>query len=365
MNILLFNWRDPKNSLSGGAEYVTLEHCKAWVNNGHRVTWFSSSYMKASETDVIDGISYVRRGNAITMFFHAWAYYRAHAKEFDVIVEEVHGIPFFAKLYSHKPIIVFIHEIAGVIWDAMYPIPVSWIGKLLERVFFLIYRKNYFWTDAVTTKKELMARGIREDHCVAIPCPMNVKPVTTPPKKAILPTFLFVGRIVRMKGVEDILNAFAQILRSYPTAMLWIVGDGDQAYIKFLHEKAKHNGFETRVKWWGRVDEEGKLRLMKSSHVLLHASIKEGWGLVVLEAASQGTPTIAYPSGGLNDTIIDGKTGILTVVPTPKAMADAAVRLLTETKTYARMQRKGIEWSTSFTWSDATRQSLRLLNSIK
>lgn len=365
MNILLLNWRDPKNPLSGGAEYVTLEHCKAWIRHGHHVTWFSSSFDGSKAYETIEGVSVVRQGSTFWMFLFAWLYYILHRREFDLIIEQVHGVPFFAKLYARTPIIVFIHEVAGVIWDAMYPFPMSWLGKALERLYIRIYRGNCFWTDASSTKRELLTHGVPEKNCVVIPCPIRNTAIRALPRKRATPTFLFVGRIVRMKGIEDIVHAFGIILRSLPSATLWIVGGGELRYIQKLRDMVKCYGFEKHVVWWGKVDEKTKLRLMREAHMLLHASIKEGWGLVALEAASQGTPTVAYPSGGLTDTIIHGKTGVLTEAAHPQKLANEAILLYEDADAYAKLQKNGISWSMSFTWEDATSQSLALLSSMK
>ena len=362
MNILILNWRDPKNPSSGGAEYVTLQHAKGWVKNGERVTWFTSMYSGALNEEVIEGIRVVRQGSSVSVFFYAMVYYFFHGKDIDVIVDEVHGIPFFAKFYARIPIIVFVHEVASVIWDVMYPFPISWIGKMLERFYIWVYRAHYFWTDAPSTRNELISLGVSRDRCIAIPCPIGNTAIAKLPIKNTVPTFLFVGRVVRMKGVEDVLKAFTILLSSLPTAVLWIVGDGDLRYIKVLQEKVKEMGIEKRVIWWGNVSEKKKLHLMAKSHVLLHASVKEGWGLVVLEAASQGTPTVAYPSGALCDTIVDGQTGILTVLSTPEDLAMRAFTLYNDKITYSKMQKRGLFWSTSFTWNDAANQSLSLLH---
>lgn len=364
MNILILNWRDPKNPKSGGAEYVTLQHAKGWVNNGERVTWFTSMYSGALNEEVIEGIRVVRQGSSISVFFYAMVYYFFHGKDIDVIVDEVHGIPFFAKFYARIPIIVFVHEVAGIIWDVMYPFPVSWIGKMFERFYLWVYREHYFWTDATSTKRELISFGVSRDRCVAISCPIGNTVIAKLPIKNTVPTFLFVGRVVRMKGVEDILNAFTILHSSLPTATLWMVGDGDSRYIQVLHDKVKEAGLEKHVVWWGKVGEKKKLQLMAKAHVLLHASVKEGWGLVVLEAASQGTPTVAYPSGALRDTIIDRQTGILTVLSTPEDLATQAFTLYNDKITYSKMQKRGLLWSTSFTWNDATKQSLALLHIV-
>ena len=56
MNILLLNWRDPKNPKAGGAEIVTLEHAKAWARGGFHVLWLASSFKNAPKDETLDGI---------------------------------------------------------------------------------------------------------------------------------------------------------------------------------------------------------------------------------------------------------------------------------------------------------------------
>ncbi|HVZ58658.1 MAG TPA: glycosyltransferase family 1 protein, partial [Patescibacteria group bacterium] len=98
MNILILNWRDPKNPKSGGAEIVTMEHAKFWVKNGHSVTWFTSCFAGSSNKENIDGISIVRRGNSFTTYLYAPFFYLLHRQDFDIVIDEIHGIPFFTPL---------------------------------------------------------------------------------------------------------------------------------------------------------------------------------------------------------------------------------------------------------------------------
>lgn len=364
MNILILNWRDPKNPLSGGAEYVTYMHAKAWVAAGFGVTWFTSSFSKAKPMEMIDEITIIRKGTSLTVFFYAFLYYIRHASSFDRLVDEVHGIPFFAKLYSRVPVIVFVHEVAGIIWDAMYPWPVSTLGKLFERLYIWVYKNHYFWTDAQTTKNELVALGVRKNKCIVIPCPIEDVPTIQSVSKASHPTFLFVGRIVPMKGVKDILFAFQNILYALPNAKLWIVGDGDSRYTQSLREVAKKLHIDSRIVWWGKVHKTKKYELMRHAHILLHASVKEGWGLVVLEAARCGTPTVAYPSGGLLDTVVHGQTGMLTSNAAYSELAQLAILVYKNKQLYSKLVQNGLPWSTSFTWDKSTDQSIRLLQSV-
>ncbi|HLD25134.1 MAG TPA: glycosyltransferase family 4 protein [Patescibacteria group bacterium] len=364
MKILLLNWRDPINPRSGGAEYVTLGHAKAWVKKGDQVTWLAASFEGGKSQEVIDDITFVRSGNAFTIFLFAVFYYLKHKNDIDIIVDETHGIPFFTPLYARKPIVLFIHEIAGGIWPVMYGPFMGWLGRLLERLYVYVYRKQIIWTDAPSMVDELVSLGVSRNRCVAIACPIANRSLQTRPEKNNSPTFIFVGRIVRMKRVEDVLQAFSIIRTSRDDSGLWIVGTGDSGYSAKLAERAQNLGISDSVTWFGHVSDKKKLELLRASHILLHASVKEGWGLVVLEAASQWTPSVVYKVAGLVDTVRDGRTGIVVSSCTPKDLATQALTLLSDTKRYQRMQQLAAEFSDSFRWEDATRESRKLIQHV-
>lgn len=175
-----------------------------------------------------------------------------------------------------------------------------------------------------------------------------------------------------MKGIENVLEAFATIYKANPKAKLWLVGGGDPQYVDFLKKKIaqleehyKLYNLMNSISFFGRVSEETKLSLMGRSHVLLHASVKEGWGLVVLEAASQGTPSVVYKVAGLVDSVKDGKTGIIVKANTPKELGREALSLVGNEKEYKRLQQGGLDWVKSLTWEKVTKQSLNLLLSSR
>ncbi len=360
MKILILNWRDVRHPKSGGAELVTMEHAKGWVTAGNRVTWLTASYPGAKKESIVEGVHFVRRAGTYTVYLYAWIYLILNSRLVDVVVDEVHGFPFFSPLFTRKPVVVFIHEIAGEIWDYMFSFPKNIIGKSLERWYFRLYRHCLFWTDAPSTVNELVDRGIPRSQCVAIPCPI-VHPQKIVRKKEPSPTFLFVSRVVRMKGVEEIIKAFSFIARVQPKANLWIVGAGEQSYIEELKWMMNEYGIKKRVTFFGNVSDAQKFELMARSHLLLHASVKEGWGLVVLEAASVGTPAVVYNVGGLRDVVRDRKTGIVIPDNSPQTMAIQAMQLLTDAKKYKKMQTNARKWAESLTWKDAVGQSLQIL----
>ncbi len=364
MNILILNWRDPKNPKSGGAEIVTMEHAKAWAKNGHHVTWITSRFPRSKSSETIREVNIIRKGNYLTIYLLAPILYLFSKTKFDLVIDEIHGLPFFTPLYVRKPKIAFIHEVAGEIWDYMFPFPVNKIGKIIEPLYFKLYGNTKFWTDAESTVDDLVKKGIKRKNCLAINCPVLNELLKTLPQKETAPTFIFVSRVVKMKGIEEVIRAFFYILRDLKDAQLWIVGDGEQKYVEELKETMRSFSISPKVKFFGKVNERKKLKFMKKAHILLHASIKEGWGLVVVEAASQGTPAIVYNVSGLRDSVKNSKTGIVLRENTAKEMAREAINLIKDKKRYAAYQKNALAWAKSLTWGKATKQSLDLINNV-
>ncbi len=363
MNILILNWRDVSHPKSGGAELVTMEHAKGWVAAGHKVTWLTASYPGAKKESVVEGVFFVRRAGTYTVYLYAWIYVLLNARLVDVIVDEVHGFPFFSPLFTRKPVVVFIHEIAGEIWDFMFPFPKNIIGKTLERFYFRLYRQCLFWTDARSTVDELVERGIPRNQCTAIPCPIITSHVSRIAyHKEARATYIFVSRVVRMKGIEEIIKAFSFIARAQKEARLWIVGSGQDGYIKELKDMTREYDIAERATFFGNVSDKRKFELMARAHLLLHASVKEGWGLVVLEAAHVGTPAVVYNVAGLRDVVKNGSTGIVISGNSPREMAKEAMELVDDTARYNKFQKNAYRWVRSLSWPNVVRQSLGILS---
>src|SRR5438270_12706992 len=104
--ILILNWRDVSHPQAGGAEKVTHEIARRWVEWGHRVTLFCASFPGADPEDVIDGVRVVRRGNQHTVYWQAFRHYKSLFRgQCDLIVDEVNAIPFLAHLYAQEPVL--------------------------------------------------------------------------------------------------------------------------------------------------------------------------------------------------------------------------------------------------------------------
>ena len=363
MNLLFLNWRDLKNSRSGGAEVVTEEVIKRLVQCGHTVTLFSTMFPGALETEITNGYTIIRRGREYTV--HLWALYYwfttfKHQK-FDVVVDQIHGIPFFTPLYvRNAKVVAFIHEVAREIWLHMYKFPVGWLGYKLEPYFFKPYKNTPFITVSNATKRDLMAVGIKPELINIIPEAVTVTPLAEVPQKDTVPTMLFVGRVARMKGVHNLIEAYLLAKQTIPNLRLWIVGGGDD-YKSELETQYKNN---PDITFYGFVSEAEKNSLYTRAHLLTSASIKEGFGLVVIEAAAHGTPAVVYNVDGFNEAVIDHKTGLLTET-NPTALAHGIVSVLNNPDQYSELQKNALEHSRSFNFDNTTERFEKYLETIK
>jgi glycosyltransferase involved in cell wall biosynthesis len=118
--------------------------------------------------------------------------------------------------------------------------------------------------------------------------------------------FLYVGRITKDKGLYDLVSSMNLVSSQYPYAELWIVGPDEAAIQRDLSQQVSPN---TRVRWFEKTFSPEEY--MAAADALVLPSYREGFGSVIIEAASCGIPAIAYKTEGVTDAIEDQATGVL------------------------------------------------------
>lgn len=320
MRILILSWRDIKNPASGGAEVLTHEIAKRWVKNGNQVTLFSSSFKGATGEEFIDNVRIIRKGEADARylfksvhFFAFLEYWKAFKGKIDVVVDEIHGLPFFTPLYITEKKIALICEVADELWIKVYGIFFGSLGRLAEILYLrFIYKNIPYLTISQSTKVELIKNGVDKKNIVVLPMGINTDVKVKKWSKEAITTIIFVGRLSKVKGVEEALAVLQNLRKDNIKAQLWIVGRGESEYVDYLKRKAKSLKIYRYVNFFGYVDEKKKFELMSKAHILIITSIKEGFGLTIPEAGLMGTPSVVYNVAGVRDLITPGKNGIIT-----------------------------------------------------
>lgn len=138
--------------------------------------------------------------------------------------------------------------------------------------------------------------------------------------------FLFIGNIIRAKGVEELLKAFGQVLEVHPNVCLHLIGlPKDQAFAESMKRESQKIGDGMRVHFYPPVSQKELAKWMNAGDCFILPSHIEGFGLVALEAMSCRTPVIGTAVGGLKMLLDDG-CGVLVppkeVAPLRQAIMD-------------------------------------------
>ncbi|TSC88942.1 MAG: Glycosyl transferase family protein [Microgenomates group bacterium Gr01-1014_5] len=371
MNILVFSWRDPKHPLAGGAEQVMHEHMKGWVAAGHEVTLFSSRFKNSQSEEEIDGVRIIRRGHQyhLGVQFAGFFFYLSNRNKFDLIVDQFHGMPFFTPLYSAKPKIAVIQEVAREVWFLNpLPRPLNWIygivGHLLEPLVLSLYKGVPFITGSESAKRDVISFGIPGKNITVVPHGVIVSRPIPFPQKEKTKTVVFLGVISRDKGIVDAIECF-NLLSKTGSYRFWVIGRPEsEEYYRYVKERVIKNRLGDKVKFWGYVSQSKKFELLARAHVLINPSVREGWGLVNIEANAMGTPVIAYKSPGLVDSVKEGNSGLICSENSPENIADNVKKLFGDNLLYAKLQEGAKRWAGMFSWEKSKKQSLKLLKNI-
>lgn len=347
MRFLMLNWRDPENPLSGGAERVSVAYLSELVRRGHEVFWFANDFPGAAPEKKIDGITYVRGGGKGSSIFKAIQWFRKQPR-FDLVIDQHHGLPWYAPWWCRTQCVAYIHEVLGPIWNTFYSWPLNVIGQTQERWTHWLYRNVPFWTPSESTHSALTRTGVR--NVKVIPNGCDTQPLSTlAPKTLRRPLQLIsVSRLAPNKRIDHAVRLTKILNDRGIETHLTIVGGGEQE--SRLKNLAVDLDLKNKIHFAGIVSEEQKHIEFQRAHFLVHCSVREGWGLNVIEANAMGTPAVVYPVSGLIDSTIHNETGIIADSETPEAIAAGLQPLLTRPEDYVRLRDRAWERSKNFQW---------------
>jgi glycosyltransferase involved in cell wall biosynthesis len=342
--ILIVNWRDLENPEAGGAEVFTHEVAKQWVAQGNEVTLLASGFRGAAATADLDGVQVRRLGRLRTGSYHALVQRElVRLRDFDVVVESINTLAFLTPLWRRRlpPTVTLVHQLAVDVWDEEFSRPLAFLGRRIERGLLRPYRDVPVAAVSRSTRDDLLQLGLT--NVTVVPPGRDEPPELHGLEKEPVPTFLFVGRLAANKRPEHAVEAFRIIKDELPSARLWLVGTGPL-------EDELDRTLPAGATLLGRLPREELYARMATAHCLLMPSVREGWGMVVVEANSVGTPAVGYDVGGIRDSIRDGRTGLLATAGDPLALATQAIALVTDEARYEVVRSAATAWADGFSW---------------
>lgn len=355
MEILLVNWQDRENPFAGGAEIHLFEIFARLVARGHRVRLVCSGWRGAAPRAVIQGIEVERTGGrrSFTLLGRG-AIRRAIAERRpEIVVEDVNKLPLFTPWLWHGPHVTIIpHLFGSTAFREVDPVQAS-IVWAAERPLPWAYRRSAFHVISESTRDDLVARGLPAARITVIH--PGIDPTWFFPDPAVrrttVPSFLYLGRLKRYKGVEVAVRALALARQRRADLTLDIAGTGDDR--PRLEGLATELGLRDAVRFHGFVTEERKRELLRSTWANLFPSPKEGWGITNVEAAACGTPSLASDSPGLRDSVRHGETGYLLPHGDPAALAERLLTFAADPALVERLGAQGRRFAEALTWDRA------------
>lgn len=368
MNILFLNWKDVENPEAGGAEIIAFEYARRLVKEGHRVTIFSRSFDNCEAEKVLDGVNLIRQGTRLSVYIKAFFYYKNLNKKPDLVIDMVNTLSWQTPLYvPREKRIAYVNQLAKEVLYYEFDSPLSQISYFLEPFQYFTYRNTKFMCYSKSTKKDLVDIGINGKNISTFSLGIDHKRYFKGGNKSRTPLFVFVARLVKMKRADLCIEAMRKIVKKHPEAQLMIVGRGPEE--DKLQAEVKRRKLEKNIKFVLKdgfyIDQNPKdlkVKLMREAWALLLPSVKEGWGMVVTEAAACGTPSIVTRVTGLKDSVLENETGlVITSDPKVEDLANAMEKIISDPKSREELSENSVKWAKKFNWDKSYKEFKKII----
>lgn len=239
--------------------------------------------------------------------------------EYDLVISSSYAVAKGVLTGPDQLHVSYVHSPIRYAWDLQhrYLAEVGSSRGLKSIVMRLLLHRIRIWDvrtahgpDVMIANSNFIARRIRKVYgrsAVVIYPPVDLS--TRTEKIAKGDHFLTASRLVPYKNIEVVVRAFARL----PSLKLIVAGSGPQ--LEHLKKIATAN-----VEFVGFVSDAKLRELMASARAFVFAA-EEDFGIISVEAQSEGTPVLALRRGGSKETVVDGRTGLFFDEPTPEAIA--------------------------------------------
>ncbi len=373
--LAVFNTQPP-HLYYGGVERRIIETAKR-LQTQTETTIYSGTKTGFKEPISIEEIKLIPLYASDKVFpLDNWFFNRSltkKASEIQADVYEAHtvsGYGFPKKLQQNGSKRPFIHTIHGVLADEYQQAKLSGYPSLKARVTntFMAYLSKLEKQTAqdasliVTISKYSLSKiqsfyGIDTGKVRIVPNGVDLekfKPGDAKTARELFglgaePCVLFVGSLILRKGLPFLIEAAKQVVKEQINTKFLIVGEGPlKAKLK---DSIKALGLVDNFVFLGNLTEKLLAGVYQSADVFVLPSIQEGQGIVLLEAQACGIPVIGFGTGGVCETIRDGKTGFLVKSGNCEELAAYLLKVLSDKSLREKMGAEGRRFvCENFSW---------------
>jgi glycosyltransferase involved in cell wall biosynthesis len=239
-----------------------------------------------------------------------------------------------------KPIIAVFHDIYGPSFSLKEKGLLKGLIRSLAEGIVLKLNYDAVLTVSESTKRKLVQANVDEDKIKVVGVGVDLEKIDlAKTTKSNKPTIIYVGRLVKLKQVDQLIIAFKKVIEQVPDAELFIVGSG--ALKDELHKLVDRAGLSSKVYFKGFLFEKEKFHLIWESHLLVQPSAMEGLGIVLVEAMACQTPVIAINKYGPKEVVTNGENGFLVPPNDVNRLASKIIEIIKDREKAEAMGRKG------------------------
>ena len=385
LSLAVFNTQPP-HLYFGGVERRIVETAKILVNKvGTRV--YCGTKAGFNKIASVNGAIFVPCFSTDVIFpLDNWFFNRTISRMSDVIkadVYEAHTVSGYGILKALKKrgiLKPFIHTVHGVLADeymqssqSAFPTPRTKLSNFFMWRLSKIEEESARNATLIVTVSKYSSKKIVEfynvDETKIRIVPNGVDPQKFRPAKDYeklkhrigignRQCVLFVGRLIPRKGLHFLVDAAKYVAKESKETVFLVVGDGPLK--NSLISDSEKKGLSDNFVFLGDVNDEVLPMLYNCADVFALPSIQEGQGLALLEAQATAKPSVAFNVGGISESLLDKKTGLL-VNPDSYELANAVLNLLSNSSLREKMGRLGREFvCKNLTWDICAEKMLQV-----
>ena len=351
-------WRDLADVEAGGSEVHASTVCRLWAEAGLDVT-MRTSYAPGAPTDSRrDGYRVVRRAGRYLVFPRGVAseLLGRHGTR-DALVEIWNGVPWLSPIWARGPRVTWLHHVHGPMWKMVLPPGLARVGSLVERRLAPpFYRRTPVITLSPSSRDELVGQlKFPATNVTVVPPGIDAR-FSAGGVRSPTPLVVAVGRLMPVKRFELLVDQVAPLRSRHPDLRLVIVGEGAERDL-IEARIARHDAAEW-ITLAGRISDDELVALYRQAWMVTSASVAEGWGMTLTEAAACGTPAVATDIAGHRDAVADGRSGMLAA---PDQLGATIGRVVADPDLRARLHAGALAHAAAFTWEATAAATLTVL----
>jgi glycosyltransferase involved in cell wall biosynthesis len=314
--------------IKGGAEKRIYQLAKGLADKGHDVHWYGVGWWwpESGKKDMeLEGIKLHgvckpvelyqddRRSIKEAIYFALMLLFKLRAGKYDII--DCQGFPFFScfsakfkTFFGRSTLVITLHEVWNDYWYE-YLGRAGLFGKLTEKL--MVRLTDKIITVSEKTKSDLWNIKPSEE-AVVIPNGIDLEEINRIEPSPSKSDIIFVGRLIKEKKADLLIKSLTTAKNTFPDIKCTIVGEGPEK--DHLEKLTNELGLKDNVIFTGFLEDyQDVIAHMKSSKVLALPSVREGFGMVVMEANACGVPVVVvdHPMNAAKNLIVEGENGFI------------------------------------------------------